>query len=456
MTTIHNIVIQQHDYFHSGETRAYAYRAAQLKALRKMLKKNEPSIYQALKKDLNKSAHETLTTELGILYAEIDFTLKHLKSWMKPVKVDAPITHKGTESMIHKDPYGVCLIIAPWNYPLQLAIAPMIGAIAAGNCIVLKPSEHATATSTLLHDMITSTFDPAYITVFEGDKDVSQELMKESFDYIFFTGSTAVGKKIMQQASEQLTPVTLELGGKSPAIVDKDANLTLSAKRIAWGKYTNAGQTCVAPDYVYVHADIEKRFIKKLKKQIIALYGKQPLENDDYVKIINKTHLHRLEAFLYKGTIVHGGHLDERTEQIEPTVIKDVSWDDPIMQEEIFGPILPIMTFTELDTIVDQIARNDHPLALYYFGEKEAAQNKVVSRVQFGGGSINDTLYHLANPHLPFGGIGTSGIGAYHGKHSFDTFSHDKSIMKQTTAFDLPFRYPGSKLSHSIVKRFMK
>ncbi|WP_331713897.1 aldehyde dehydrogenase [Lentibacillus sp. JNUCC-1] len=453
---MHEIAAKQKTYFFKGETRSYSFRTAQLKSLKKMLKQYEKQIYQALKDDLNKSKHETLTTELGILYTEIDFALKHLKDWMKPEKVEAPITHKGTENKIYKEPFGVCLVIAPWNYPLQLALAPVIGAIAAGNCVVLKPSEHAQATSALLKRMIETTFESAYITVVEGEKEVSEQLLQEPFDYVFFTGSSQVGKKVMEQASRQLIPVTLELGGKSPAIVDQDANIDLAAKRIVWGKFTNAGQTCVAPDYIYVHKDIEKRLLKKLKKYIMSFYGKRPLQNKDYVKIIHKAHFSRLKAFLSEGTIVHGGGSDPDTRKIEPTILKDITWHDNVMQEEIFGPILPILTFAQLDQVIDKIAEDDHPLALYYFGEETERQNQVIDRIQFGGGSINDSLYHLGNPHLPFGGIGTSGMGAYHGKYSFETFTHRKSVMKQSTKFDLPFRYPGGKLSHAIVKRLMK
>jgi aldehyde dehydrogenase (NAD+) len=456
MVDMERLVNDQRSFFMNGNTIEYGVRKEKLQLLKKMLKKYETDIYDALKIDLNKSAHETLTTELGVVYTEIDFALKHLQDWMTPEKVNAPLTHKGTKNFIFKEPYGVCLIISPWNYPLQLALAPLIGAIAAGNCAIIKPSEHAKATSIILEEMIKETFDPSFITVVQGDKETSQALLEQRFDYIFFTGSTSVGKTIMKQASRHLTPVTLELGGKSPAIVDKDASIQHAAKRIVWGKFTNAGQTCVAPDFLYVHDKVKFKLLKEMKKQIKSFYGKSPLKNREYVRIINQKHFDRLESYLGKGSILHGGNVDREYLIIEPTIIDKVSWEDEIMQEEIFGPILPVFTFEDIEEAVEKLKPMEKPLALYYFGENGKTQQQVIQYLSFGGGSINDTLYHLANPHLPFGGVGSSGMGAYHGKHSFETFSHSKSILKQTTKFDLPFRYPGGKLSQSLVKRTMK
>ncbi|HLR08190.1 MAG TPA: aldehyde dehydrogenase [Bacillota bacterium] len=452
---LQTLVNKQKKFFLTKQTLNATFRKKQLKTLKKMLKTYEERIYQALKKDLNKSKHETLTTELGVVYAEIDFALKHLNEWMSPEKVPAPITHKGTENIIYKEPYGSVLIISAWNYPLQLSIAPAIGAIAAGNCIVLKPSEHAAATSSLLAEMIQATFDEAYFTVVEGEKDVSQRLTELPFDYIFFTGNAHVGKAVMAQASKHLTPVTLELGGKSPAVIDKHAKINLAAKRIAWGKFTNAGQTCVAPDYVYVHEKVKTKFVKTLKKYIIAFYGKKPLQNKDYVKIINTHHFDRLHRFLTDGMIVHGGKSDRDKCMIEPTVLDNVSWQDDVMQEEIFGPILPVLSFRKLNDVITKLKQGEKPLAFYYFGKDERTQEQILEELSFGGGCINDTLYHLANPHLPFGGVGSSGMGAYHGKYGFHTFSHNKSVMKQTTAFDIPLRYPGSRIGHSLVKKIM-
>lgn len=443
-------------FFRNGKTLDYKFRKDQLQQLKQMLQKHESEIYMALKKDLNKSEQEAFTTEIGFLYLEIDHAIKNLKNWMQEEEVNTPITHTGTSSYIYKVPYGVTLVIAPWNYPLQLSLAPTIGAIAAGNCVVIKPSEHAPATSALLKKMIDSTFEQAYITVIEGEKQVSQLLSKQPFDYIFFTGSTEVGKLIMKQASDHLTPVTLELGGKSPAIVDSDANIKLAAKRIAWGKFTNAGQTCVAPDFVYVHKKVKKRFIKALKKSIRHFYGKKPLENSDYVRMIHKPHYTRLTNFLNDGTIIHGGNSNEEKLVIEPTIMDDVTWDDSVMQEEIFGPILPVMTFSKTEDVIDPLLQIDKPLALYYFGENKRKQEMILTKLPFGGGCFNDTLFHLANPHLPFGGIGKSGIGSYHGKYTFDTFTHQKSILKQSTTFDMPLRYPGGKILQTIVKQVMK
>ncbi|MEN1970166.1 aldehyde dehydrogenase [Lentibacillus sp. N15] len=456
METMERLVNEQRNLFLRNETRSYAFRKEQLKKLKRMLKSREAAIYQALKTDLNKSKHEALTTELGILYSEIDVALKNVKSWMEPEKVDAPVTHKGTKNYIMSEPYGVTVIISPWNYPVHLALAPAIGAIAAGNTVILKPSEFTENTSALLTDMISKTFDRDYFAVVEGDKDVSEQLVKQAVDYIFFTGSSNVGKIIMREASDNLTPVTLELGGKSPVIVNQDADINLAAKRIVWGKFTNAGQTCVAPDYLYVHENIKPKLLKAIQKHIKSFYGKKPLRNNDYVHIVNKRHFTRLQAFLSNGKVVHGGNSDPSVNAIEPTILDHVTWEDPVMQEEIFGPILPILTFTDLETVINKLQQMGKPLALYYFGENEADQQNVLQQVSFGGGCINDTLYHLANPHLPFGGVGTSGMGGYHGKYSFDTFSHKKSIMKQTTKFDMPFRYPGSKFAHAVVKRIMK
>lgn len=456
MNDIQKVVQEQRHFFRQGTTLSYHFRKQHLQKLKTMLKKHEQKIYDALKADLNKSEHETFTTELGFLYMEIDMALKNLKKWMIRKQVTTPLTHTGTKSYIYKEPYGVTLVISPWNYPLQLALAPVIGAIAAGNCVVIKPSEFAQATSTLLYQMITDTFDRHYITVIEGAKDVSQQLLKQSLDYIFFTGNSTVGKSIMKQASEHLTPVTLELGGKSPVIVDKDADIKLAAKRVVWGKFTNAGQTCVAPDFVYVHEKIKNKFIQMMKRYIKQFYGKDPLKNEDYVRLIHKKQYDRIYNLLSSSEIIYGGRTDQKRLTIEPTLLHKVSWEDKIMQEEIFGPLLPILTFHTLDKAISDLKKMDKPLALYYFGDHKKSQQQVIQHLSFGGGCINDTLYHLANPHLPFGGTGTSGMGAYHGKYSFDTFTHHKSILKQTSAFDIPLRYPGSKMALRLVKKIMK
>lgn len=456
LVEIQKLVENQRSFFLSEQTLDYRFRIDNLRKLRNMLEKYEKSIYQALKQDLNKSTYETFTTELGFLYNEIKHAEKSLKDWMADELVDAPITHKGTKSFIRKEPYGVTLVISPWNYPLQLAIAPAIGAIAAGNTVIIKPSEFSPSTSSLLAKMVNETFDSSYLTVVEGDSESSKALLNQRFDYIFFTGSTPVGKIIMRKASEHLTPVTLELGGKSPVVVDKDADIGLTAKRIVWGKYTNAGQTCVAPDYMYVHQKIKEKLLKEMQKQIKSLYGRDAIHNNHYVRIINENHFNRLSQFLSNGSVFYGGNVDRNQLKIEPTILDNISWEDPVMQDEIFGPILPVLTFNSLEEVITELKQREKPLALYYFGEKERNQEKVMTTLSFGGGCVNDTLYHLANPNLPFGGVGSSGMGGYHGKHSFDTFSHQKSILKQTTKFDIPLRYPGGKLAFSLIKKIMK
>ncbi|MCF3941705.1 aldehyde dehydrogenase [Oceanobacillus alkalisoli] len=456
MNYIPELLENQRTFFIHGNTLEFEYRKESLLKLKSMLKENETEIYYALKQDLNKSKHEAFVTELGFLYSEIDFTLKNLKAWMAPEKVPSPLSHKGSKSYIMKEPYGVVLVISPWNYPLHLALAPAIAALAAGNCVMIKPSEHAKATSQLLSTLIQDTFDPSLIVVVEDGVETTQTLLGERFDYIFFTGSTSVGKIVMKAASEHLTPITLELGGKSPAIIDSDANVNLAAKRITWAKFTNAGQTCVAPDYLYVHDDVKFKFMKALVKQIKSLFGKHPLYNENYTKIINEKHFNRLINFIDQEKVIHGGGYEPDTRLIEPTVLDKVTWDDPIMQEEIFGPLLPILTFRNIEDALYKIKRKEKPLALYYFGENEKIQQQVIEFISFGGGAINDAVYHLGNPFLPFGGVGQSGMGAYHGQYGFDTFTHQKGILKQTTKFDFPFRYQGSKLNTSVVKRIMK
>ncbi|GLO66509.1 MULTISPECIES: aldehyde dehydrogenase [Oceanobacillus] len=450
-----SIVENQRAYYNHGNTVDYSFRKQQLEKMKDMLKEYESHIFRALKHDLNKSKHEVITSELGILYSEIDNMLKNLRQWMQPDKVTNPITHKGSKSYIMKEPLGVILVIAPWNYPLQLSLAPVIGAIAAGNTVIIKPSEHAPHTSELIAEMVQNTFDSSFLTVVQGAKNETEALLKQRFDHIFFTGGAAIGKIVMRAASEFLTPVTLELGGKSPAIVDEDANIQVAAKRIVWGKYTNAGQTCVAPDYILVHEKAKFKLLKAMKKHIKSMYGKDPLQNEAYTRIIHEGHFDRLTNFLSNGTIVHGGEFNRDSLSIEPTILDKITWDEAIMKEEIFGPILPVLTYTNIEDALYQIKLKEKPLALYYFGENEKMQQQVMEYVSFGGGAINDTIYHLANPHLPFGGVGASGMGAYHGKASFDTFSHHKSIMKQTTKFDIPFRYPGGKISSNIVKKFL-
>lgn len=453
---IGHLVRQQKNMFAEGKTLTHMFRKHQLEKLKIALKRYESDIYETLKKDLNKSEYEAFASEIGFLYGEIDEAIKHLHSWMKPVKVKSPISHSGAKSYIYKQPYGVALIISPWNYPIQLTFSPLIGAIAAGNCAIIKPSELAPNVSRLIADMVQNTYEPDYIAVVEGDKEISQQLLEEHFDYIFFTGSVPVGKIVMEKASKHLTPVTLELGGKSPCIVNEDAKIPLAARRITWGKFLNAGQTCIAPDYLLVHEDVKVELLKELIAAIESFYGKHPHRHPDFTRIVNRNHFERLTEYLKNGEIVYGGIADEKHLTISPTILDGVSWDDPIMQDEIFGPILPVLTFTQIEEVKKEIAHAPNPLALYLFTENEQTQEWAIDNISFGGGCINDTLMHIANPNLPMGGIGSSGVGQYHGKASFDTFSHQKSIVKQTTKFDLSFRYPNSKIGLKILRKIFK
>lgn len=450
---MHSVVDQQKNWFKEGHTKSYSFRKEQLERLRGMLDTFEKPIIEALKFDLSKSHYEAFASEIAFLKSEIRHHLKDLKHWMQPEKVKAPLTHMGSKNYIYKEPYGTVLVIAPWNYPVQLSLAPVIGAIAAGNTVIIKPSELTPTVSWVIKRMIEQYFPPEFIAVIEGDKEVTQQLLESPLDYIFFTGSVPVGKIIMEQASKRLIPVTLELGGKSPAIVHQDANIELAAKRIIWGKFTNAGQTCIAPDYLLVHPKVKNELLSKMQKYISKFYGKEPLHNQDYVKIVSDRHFKRLTEYLKSGTIHSGGRFDSTKRKIEPTILDEVTWETPVMQDEIFGPILPVLTYESLDEVIQQVNARPNPLALYYFGEREADQERLIESIGFGGGCINDTLYHIINPYLPFGGVGESGIGQYHGKSSFDTFTHHKSMTKQTTKFDQNFRYPGSDLGFKIIKR---
>lgn len=456
MVNYQNLVKKQRHFFRTNTTKNISFRIDALQRLRTMIKDHEEDLLASLKSDLNKSEFDAYSTEIGVVLEEIRFTLSHIRAWMKPKKAKTPITHIGSSGYIYSEPYGVSLIIAPWNYPFQLAIAPLIGAISAGNCAIIKPSELTPRTSELLAGLIHETYSEEYIAVVLGGVETSQALLQEKVDYIFFTGSVPVGKTIMEAAAKNLTPVTLELGGKSPCIVHKDANIKLASKRIAWGKFTNAGQTCIAPDYLYLHQDIKEEFFHHLKDAIKELYGVDPLENDAFTRIVSEKHFNRLSSFLHDGEIIVGGRTKYETLTIEPTVLTNITWQDAIMEDEIFGPILPVLEYQDLSFMLEGIHHHPHPLSLYLFSENADIQQKVLNDVSFGGGCINDTVYHFASPYLPFGGVGNSGIGAYHGKGSFDTFSHRKSVLKQTTLFDIPFRYPNVKNGLKKIKMFLK
>jgi len=447
---------QQRSYFYTGATRPVAFRKAQLEKLKAMIVKHEAEIIDALKKDLNKPAFEAYTTEVGFVYESINYTLKNLDKWTKDVVVKSPIHQPFAKSLIKYEPYGVTLIIAPFNYPFQLLIEPLIGAIAAGNTAILKPSEYTTHTEKLIQKMFVETFDENYLKVMTGGREITSELIHAPFDYIFFTGSVPVGKLVMQAAAENLVPVTLELGGKSPTIVHYDADIKMAAKRIAWGKFMNAGQICIAPDYVYVHESVEKEFIDAVTEVVLKFYGPLPQKSPDYCRIVNEKHFDRLVGLINHEKVVMGGQYDRADRYIAPTVLKGVTWEDRVMSDEIFGPIMPIMTYRHVEDVIGAIRNRPKPLALYVFSESLKFQDHVFDELSFGGGCINDTILHVASPHLPFGGVGASGMGAYHSEESFRAFSHRKSVLKKTTGFDMKFLYPPYKNNLKLVKKILK
>ncbi|KRD90379.1 aldehyde dehydrogenase [Bacillus sp. Root147] len=432
MNNYQELTKKQLSFFRSGKTKDVAFRIETLKKLRELVVRHEADILKAVKADLNKPEMEAKRAEVGLVLSEIDFAVKNLAEWVAPKEVETPSTHAGAKSYIYQDPYGLALVIAPWNYPFQLAVSPVVGAIAAGNCVVLKPSELTPHTSSLLAKMFNENFPEEYMTVVEGEVETSTALLKENFDYIFFTGSTMVGKIVAEAAAKHLTPVTLELGGKSPTIVHEDVNIEEAAKRIARGKFANAGQTCVAPDYILVQRNVKDELLANLKQVVTNTYGEDVSQNLDFPHVVSEKHFDRLSNFLKNGDIVFGGKTDRSRLFIEPTVLDNISWEDNVMQDEIFGPILPVIVYDEISEVIEAIVKRPKPLALYLFSEDEAVQDHILNSVSFGGGSINDTINHMTSHYLPFGGVGDSGMGAYHGKASFDTFSHAKSILKRS------------------------
>ncbi len=436
---------EQEMFLRSGITLDVNFRIRQLKRLKEAIKAHDVLIYDALKKDLNKPVFESYVTELGSVYGEIDYMIKHVKDWAKPKRVPTSLAHFYSKSHIYQEPYGRVLIIAPWNFPIQLSFVPLVGAITAGNCVVLKPSELAPYTARVIQQIIESVFAREYVAVEQGDGKVSQQLLKEGIDYCFFTGSTQVGKAIMETASQTLTPVTLELGGKSPVIVAKDTNIKHAAQRIVWGKFTNAGQTCIAPDYLLVDEVIRDDLISAIIEVIEEYYTKKPLENSDYSKMINKRHFKRVKKLMKNQSVIYGGGSNKEMLTIEPTLVLEPELDTELMQEEIFGPILPILTYREVNQAVEFIRSKDKPLALYLFTQDKALKEYIIKNLSFGGAAINDTLIHQSNYNLPFGGVGASGMGQYHGKYSLETFSHPKSVIEKTDLFDIKLRYPPYK-----------
>lgn len=441
MSEYSELLQRQKVFFRQGQTKQIAYRKTQLETLKTLLKENDKKIMDAVYKDFQKPAFETFGTEIGIVINEINYALKNLEKWVRPDKVSSSLVNFPSENYILKEPFGNVLIISPWNYPVQLSLLPLVGALAAGNTAIIKPSELTPHTSAVLSELIDQYFSKETVSMFTGGAELSNALLDLDFDYIFFTGSTKVGKIIATKVAEKLIPVTLELGGKSPCVVDESADLEVSAKRIAWGKFVNAGQTCVAPDYILVHPAIKDAFIEKLKTALQSLYGDKPEQSKDYARIINEANFNRLHAFLDNGHLAYGGESNPDTNFIAPTLLDSISWDDPIMQNEVFGPILPILTYSDLPDIVAQIRKAPRPLALYVFTSNDETEKYILENVSFGGGAINDTIAQLANHNLSFGGVGASGFGSYHGKASFDSFSHQKSIMKKNFLVDIPLRY---------------
>lgn len=461
---IAQLIKKQKEYFTKNRTKEISYRLKALERLEQAILYYKKEIEEALYQDLKKSPFEGYMTEVGMTLSELRYIKSHLKRWDKKKKVLTPLSQFPAKSYCIREPYGTVLIIAPWNYPFLLSIEPLIGAIAAGNCVVIKPSEYASATSSIIKKIIKKAFKEFYVTCVEGGVTVSQRLLEERFDYIFYTGGSTVGKIVLRKAAEHLTPVTLELGGKSPCIVDKTADISLAAKRIVFGKFLNCGQTCVAPDYVFVDQEVKEQLIKELKKQIHRMYGENPLESADYPAIINRKQYDRLVSFLKEGEILNknqGGQRKEdfcnsETRQIAPVLLGEIEQNAMIMKEEIFGPILPILSYKYLKEAVSYIRKGEKPLAFYFFTKELKTARTIMKQVSFGGGCINDTIIHLASSRLPFGGIGSSGMGNYHGYYSYQTFSHEKAIVEKSSFFDLPVRYPPYKKEKEwIMRKFL-
>lgn len=445
----------QKNFFMTGKTQSIQWRLQQLRVLKESIIKHKQDIIAALQKDLQKPITECLTGEITPIITEIDYFLTHLTSLARPQHKHTPLLLWPAQSALYHEPYGVVLILAPWNFPFQLTFVPLIGALAAGNCAVIKPSEYACASSALIARIILDCFPEHYVTVHQGDATTAETLLSQPFDYIFFTGSTRVGKLVMQKAARQLIPVTLELGGKSPCIIDESANYKRAAKRIAWAKYYNAGQNCVAPDYVLIHHLQKERFISYLIQYITEFYGENPEASVDYARIVSNTHMQRLTRLLTSGNIVFGGHHNEHTRYIAPTIIDNVTIDSPLMQEEIFGPLLPIMSYETIDDAIKIVQTIQKPLALYLFTNNKTTECTVMRHTQSGSVTINDAVVQAASPYMPFGGIGLSGMGRYHGAASFKTFSYERSFLKNSTLIDNPLRYaPYTKLKNWIIHFF--
>ena len=454
---IEKLIKEQNKYFNSGLTRSYESRLVSLKALKRAILSNEDELCMALKADLGKSRAEAFMCEIGLAISEINWLIKHLRGLMRKKYVLTPLAQFAATSFRSPSPYGNVLIISPWNYPLLLTLEPLADALAAGNTAILKPSAYAPETSNIMKKMLEESFNPGLVAVVTGGRAENQALLRQKFDKIFFTGSKEVGKEVMRKAAEHLTPVTLELGGKSPCIVEKTAKISLAARRIVFGKFLNCGQTCVAPDYVLCDESIRESLVSAIKKEITLQFGSKPLENPDYGKIVNEKHFNRLKGLINEEKTVWGGKSDEKEKRIEPTVMVDVSWEDAVMGEEIFGPILPILTYKTLDEAVLVIESHPHPLALYCFTEDKGVKEKILKKCRFGGGCINDVVIHLATSEMPFGGVGESGMGSYHGKAGFEEFSHTRSMVDKKTWMDMPVRYqPYTGFKEKLLRLFLR
>ena len=454
---IKDILQQQNHFFSSGKTIPAEFRLKQLESLKEAMIRYEADLAAALKEDLGKSRMESYMCEIGLTLSELTWMQKHLRSLMRNKRVSTPVAQFAAKSFRSPSPYGTVLIMSPWNYPVLLTLDPLIDAIAAGNTAVVKPSAYAPCTFDVMKTMIEECFPAHYVAVVDGGRAENQALLQQRFDMIFFTGGKTVGREVLRHAAEYLTPVTLELGGKSPCIVDSTAKIRLAAKRIVFGKYLNCGQTCVAPDYILCDKAIRDQLIDAIKSEIRRQFGKHPLENPSYGKIINRKHFQRLQGLIDSSKVIIGGQSDAKILRIAPTVMKNVTWDDAIMGEEIFGPILPILTYESLDEAIQTVESHPHPLALYFFSEDKAAQKKVLDRCHFGGGCINDTIIHLATSAMPFGGVGESGMGGYHGQAGFDEFTHYRSIVDKKTWMDLPVRYQRyNKFKRKMLRMFLK
>jgi aldehyde dehydrogenase (NAD+) len=450
-------VEEQKNLFQSGKTLSYDFRKRQLIRLKTAIKSYEKPLIHALEKDFHKPAFESYVTEIGQAYEEINFALKHLKRWMKPERRHTPITQFPSRSYVYPEPRGTVFVIAPWNYPFNLIILPLIGAIAAGNTVILKSASEVPLSSGVICEMIRTTFEPNYVLALTGRASLTQAFLHEPLDYVFFTGSTRVGKIIMQTAAENLIPVTLELGGKSPAIVHELHNPKITAQRIAWGKFINAGQTCVAPDYILVKEELKEPLIKALIDVLHEFYGQMTPDHKDYAHIINEKHFNRLKGYLGEGTIRFGGDTDEEALYIAPTLMDQISEEAKVMEDEIFGPILPILTYQTIEEAIQIVCEQPEPLALYLFSENQVIIDRIISRVPFGGGAINDTVSHLGTSYLAFGGRGRSGMGSYHGVKSFETFSHHKSILRKHRRYGISLAYPPyTKEKHKILRTLEK